>query len=423
MVRLVVIADDFTGALDTGIQFHAKDSEVFVCNDREKSIKEKLAGDLQVLIVDAETRHLKAEEAYRIIYRIAKLASEMGVPYLYKKTDSGLRGNIGSELTAFLDASTEEAVHFFPAFPKMGRITRNGVHFIDGVPVAESVFGKDPFEPVLRSSVKEIIEGQSRVPVSLCGTEPAEQGTEGICVYDSATDDDMFRLGCLLKEQGRLHLMAGCAGFAAVLFRLLGLAVEEETDPCFPGGLLTICGSISAVTAGQLDHASGHGMKRVVLTPEQKLSEGWIDSEEGSRSIAVWKDTLRAEQCLIIECGVHDLERTTVYIKENGLTQEEARKRISGAMGGILKRMLDAGADATLLVTGGDTLLAFMQEIGVDTLVPLCEMAPGVVLSKLSYRGRSYRLLSKSGGFGQEDILIRLADRVGQNTGIQAREA
>ena len=177
------------------------------------------------------------------------------------------------------------------------------------------------------------------------------------------------------------------------------------------------------MTAGQLDHASGHGMKRVVLTPEQKLSEGWIDSEEGSRSIAVWKDTLRAEQCLIIECGVHDLERTTVYIKENGLTQEEARKRISGAMGGILKRMLDAGADATLLVTGGDTLLAFMQEIGVDTLVPLCEMAPGVVLSKLSYRGRSYRLLSKSGGFGQEDILIRLADRVGQNTGIQAREA
>ena len=43
--------------------------------------------------------------------------------YIYKKTDSGLRGNIGKELEAALAAGGEEYLTFIPALPAMNRIT------------------------------------------------------------------------------------------------------------------------------------------------------------------------------------------------------------------------------------------------------------------------------------------------------------
>lgn len=100
---------------------------------------------VQVLVVNAESRHLSVSEAYNVVFRIAKTAEAAGIPYIYKKTDSALRGNIGCELNAVMDASGEACLIFAPAFPQMGRVTRRGIHYIDGVPVADSVFGKDPF--------------------------------------------------------------------------------------------------------------------------------------------------------------------------------------------------------------------------------------------------------------------------------------
>mgnify|MGYP000093217377 CR=1 FL=1 len=67
-----------------------------------------------------------------------------GVFSIYKKTDSALRGNIGAELSALLKTSGERQLPFLPAFPQIDRVTRDGVHYISGVPVTESPFGIDP---------------------------------------------------------------------------------------------------------------------------------------------------------------------------------------------------------------------------------------------------------------------------------------
>ncbi|RAZ93762.1 four-carbon acid sugar kinase family protein, partial [Klebsiella oxytoca] len=81
---------------------------------------------------------------YQVVYETAKRAWGLGIPYMYKKTDSALRGNVGSELTAVLDATGSRSLHFFPAFPRMHRTTEDGIHYINGIPVHESVFGRDP---------------------------------------------------------------------------------------------------------------------------------------------------------------------------------------------------------------------------------------------------------------------------------------
>ena len=162
MIQLFILADDFTGGLDTGVQFAEKGIRTRVVTNPDVDL-EQAAQDCQVLVMVAETRHLFARDAYEIVYRIVKKCADLGVPYLYKKTDSALRGNIGAELSAALKASGADTLYFLPAMPGIQRTTENGIHYISGVPVAESVFGKDPFEPVRKSSVKDLLALQSDV--------------------------------------------------------------------------------------------------------------------------------------------------------------------------------------------------------------------------------------------------------------------
>lgn len=414
MVKLLVIADDFTGALDTGVQFKARDSLVLVYKRGDEGLSEVMKKDIQVLVIDTETRHLPASKAYDTVFRVIRMAVELGIRYIYKKTDSGMRGNIGSELAAFYDASGKRSVHFVPAFPQMGRTTIGGVHYINNVPVSESVFGKDLFEPVRCSAIKDIIGAQSAVPVHLMGKTVSREPPGGILVYDSKTDEEMARLADRLKEADQLYLLAGCAGFAGILLGQLGLEVREDVLPAFEPRLLTACGSINSVTASQVDYAAGAGMCRIALTPEQKLTEGWAEGPEGIRAIRQWEERTPPRKSLIVECGVRDTEATARYVQQHGIGLEQARRRIADNMGGVLKQMLKDGMSGTLLVTGGDTLLAFMQSIRQNALVPICEILPGVVLSQVTYAGRIYNLLSKSGGFGQEDLLTRLERRINQ---------
>ena len=52
-----------------------------------------------------------------------------------------------------------------------------------------------------------------------------------------------------------------------------------------------------------------------------------------------------------------------------------------------------------------------MKQIGAGQLTPIKEEAPGVVLSKLEYNGYDYPVITKSGGFGNRELLSELAER------------
>ena len=170
MLRLLMIADDFTGALDTGVQLaaHGIPTQVVVGQ------ADLSACSSTVLVVDTETRHLPAAKAAKAVEELTRSAVENGVGCIYKKTDSALRGNIGAELAALLKASGARNLPFLPAFPQIGRTTEKGVHYIKGVPVNESPFGIDPFEPVRCAEVTKLIHLQTDVPAqSRQRTRPA----------------------------------------------------------------------------------------------------------------------------------------------------------------------------------------------------------------------------------------------------------
>lgn len=410
---LLIIADDFTGALDTGVQFAVRGIKTRVVVGADAALTHQNA---DVLVVDTETRHLPAAQAYVAVEGLVQRAKYAGFAYLYKKTDSALRGNVGAELAALLSASGSRQLAFLPAFPQMNRVTKNGMQYIDGVPVTESPFGVDPFEPVRHAAVTDLLAEQTDLPaasfpaLAANGSVPAE---DGILVFDAATVDELRSTGRALLNNGGLRVLAGCAGFGAVLPELLGLGGADVTCPALDPRLLVICGSVNAITLAQLDKAEQAGFTRLRLTPHQKLMPDYWRSADGRMTLDHIEETLAAHPYNIIETNDEGgNEPTATAADALGLTREEMRVRIASGVGQLVGALFASPAVGTLLLTGGDTLLQCMNSVGVHELEPICEMEHGVVLARFGCGGTTRYVITKSGGFGQADLLTALAKRI-----------
>ena len=426
MVKLLILADDFTGALDTGVQFSGKGirTQVVVSGHWVEP-----DSDCDVIVIDVETRHVPKEKAYEIVYDVCQQAVKYGIRCFYKKTDSALRGNVGSELQAAADAVFGKNIVFVPAFPAMRRITVDGVHYIDGIPVKESVFGQDPFEPVMYDRVDELLRatgyrggviGVSKAERKLQTAEDwktqaseerrqkaAEAAKQQLFLYDAETDADLDEIAEAVSKKSDIPILAGCAGFAAKLPELLKLPVKKSGDVKLKENLVFLCGSVNPITKSQIVYGEKMGIPRIHLKPEEKLEISYWDQPEGLGKIRqLAKDGM---QHIIIDSNDEEGHNDTMeYAAQKGYAIEDVRVRISETLGYLLKKLIDAGMEGTYLITGGDTLIGFMKAIGVSELEPMNEIRPGCVLTSLNYQDKKHYVITKSGGFGQERLIEQL---------------
>lgn len=409
MVKLLIIADDITGALDTGAQFVSYGITPVLLVQREVKFDHYADGLAEVLVMDVETRHVGPEEAYQVVHGLVEEAVKAGVQYVYKKTDSGLRGNICSELCAVLDASGRDFLAFLPAFPKMNRITVNGTQYIDGIPLKESVYGRDPFDPVASSYIPELFVGtKDRVRVfektdnySTCVSEKT------IGIFDAKTDGDLDKIVCHLMKKEQLAIMAGCAGGAAALNRAIGFKRCWRMCPKLDRPFLVICGSVSPVSKAQVEYAQMHGFQRLSLSVEQQLKKEYLQSKEGEKMQGnLLAEFRRAKHC-IIDTKASDIGNAGC---ENIAQVRKEGMEIAASLGRIVGGLLKSGLEKTLMIIGGDTLLGLIKSIDCGDIQIVCELNDGMVLSRISIQGRHYWLISKSGSFGSRELLVRLAE-------------
>lgn len=410
MLSLLIIADDFTGALDTGVQFASTGLRVKVTTDIESDFLALHTKD--VLVMDTETRHCSAKQAYERVYRVAERAAACKVPYILKKTDSGLRGNIGSELTALLDTTERNSLPFIPAFPRMKRTTVGGRQYFNGVLVEQSVFGKDPFNPVTASYIPDIIRQQSGVPVVVMHRDqpPMNQICQNrIEVYDAESDEEIRQIAEKLFSRGELEIMAGCAGLASVLPNVLQLRGTGQPVRLEQGGLFIINGSLNPVTAAQLKEAARRGIPRIPLQPEQKLEQDYWDTDAGRRTINdIFLTYQRFGCCIVDTIDSPGDNNTEVYTQERKIPLDQLVKRIPETLGVMAKKILTRDEHMVPMVIGGDTLRGILGGMGVSEMEPICEIVPGTVLSVFVQKGNKRQILSKSGGFGEETILVQI---------------
>ncbi len=406
MIQALIIADDLTGALDTAVHFAAAgfDTQVRVTADAAPEMPED-SPPAEVLSVNTGTRHVSPEEAYDVVRRLAGEACAAGIPCIYKKTDSALRGNTGAELCAVKNALGISRLPFIPAYPALGRTVEEGILYIDGVPAARTALGKDPFNPLPGSEVFKI----------LAQTDVSGEA-DGIEIFDARTEQDLQRIGQALGN--RVLHCGGSGGFAQVLAKtLLSSPAAEQggrdaaecerhlrsrkdrLQPC--QRLLLVCGSIHEKALEQVRYAARRGY--TVLT------SGAGSLKEVQEAVS---EALRTRGfCVLSTC---DCEKAPPAGDQDGAAQDEARDQgsVMRETAAIVREIFAAGGADSLCVFGGDTLLDMMDALGIRALNVRCELLPGVVLAEGGYRGKPVPVISKAGSFGPADVIEMLLQKI-----------
>ena len=105
MPLMLVIADDLTGAADCGVACASHGLHtLLVLGDSGDNVDSEALANAEALSVDGDTRRLPSNEAAAETTRLLRRYARDGETLIYKKLDSTMRGNVGAELAAMLEA-------------------------------------------------------------------------------------------------------------------------------------------------------------------------------------------------------------------------------------------------------------------------------------------------------------------------------
>ncbi len=270
-MRIGVLADDLTGAFDTGVQFRNWGLSVEVLIGDVKDAK--LVSD--VVVVDTESRLLNKEDAYWRVYHSTEKLMQYGVERVYKKVDSTLRGNIGAELDAAMEASKADFAFFAPAYPTYGRTTLSGKQMVDNSPLEKTEYvdelGAKTSEICCHNRYSEQAESRTRQPRRRRGgreldkarVEALKKDDVEVAVFDALTEKHLIDIAHSIDDA---KLLVGSAGFASEM--PLGLGMRSSKP------VLSVCGSTRRLSRVQTHNLHDSLGFREVEIGVMKLIDG-----------------------------------------------------------------------------------------------------------------------------------------------------
>jgi 4-hydroxythreonine-4-phosphate dehydrogenase len=391
-----ILADDLTGAADAGLGFRRAGLATAVTWTTEE-VETALTERFDVVAVDTRTRAGGVEEATVRCARLADAIRAAGVPVLYKKIDSMLRGHVGPELRAVIGGWHPRAVAIVaPAFPAMRRTTVDGRQRVDNAPLSL------PAIPAMleRSGVRTALVDLARVrtgPLSDTLSEFRDNGV-GAIVCDAQTDEDLRAIALAGARLGNAVVWVGSAGLAAALPAALALSpagagVALDVAGMTPGPILVVVGSASAVARAQAAHFGARALERIPIP---------VAALDGSSPAAGASLRETLEECL---------RRSTDVLVTIG--DDVAPDQENAALLDPLSELLRPCASLVsgLVVTGGETATRLLQAWGATGLQIVDEVETGVPLS-ITLGPRGLPVITKAGAFGQTATLTRAHSRL-----------
>jgi len=77
-------------------------------------------------------------------------------------------------------------------------------------------------------------------------------------------------------------------------------------------------------------------------------------------------------------------------------------------MGCLFRSIMQVQPERIPMIVGGDTLIACIRAAGITDIVPCAEILPGVPVLRVQSGDTSFHLISKAGGFGEENCFTKI---------------
>lgn len=440
--ELGVVADDLSGAGDTGLQFAKRGLRTVVLFEWPDSLP-----PADVVVLETDSRLLPGLAAAERVRSAVRALLRLGVGRVYKKVDSTLRGNLGAEVDALLDELPEAGALVAPAFPANGRTVVGGRLLVRGVPLDETEFAQDPVWPARDSAVAAALARQSRRCTGVIGLDAVRSGWRAIvaeaeslrangvdvCAVDAETARDLASIAQVVARSERRWVGVGSAGLAEELPGALGLgragpAPEGPSAWLVDASLtwrgrtvghdgmglafgsqpaLVVVGSVNPVARGQLQALLATGAAVVGLRVEALLAEPSEAARATERAVDEAAAALRAGSDAALVLQMPSGAEPTGEASPR-LTGAEASARLASGLGRAASLLLRTGIDvAGLVMTGGDTAKAVCRALGAQGIVVEREVLPGIPQGcLLGGFAAGLPVVTKAGGFGGPDALV-----------------
>jgi uncharacterized protein YgbK (DUF1537 family) len=346
-LAVAMIADDLTGALDASAPFAMHGLRTIVACTPD-AIDRALGRRPDVICVNTTTREMDASAAATRVLGVARRLAAEQPRIAFKKIDSRLKGPIAAELAACLEGFAIAHAAIAPAIPELGRVVRGG-----------GLTGRGVAAPI---DIAERI------------------GSDVHAIPDTPDQPALDAVASFILEAPEPILAAGARGLATAFAAALGNPVAARDPLPLPRPLIIAIGSRDPITREQVAALGATAQASVVAAPHGHLPEA----------------AAAADVALLLTTEAEIAEPIDVVARRFG----------AGVAAWVRAR-----PPAALLISGGETAASVLAALQIDLLEVVGEALPGIPYCRAEIAGRDALILTKSGGFGDRDVLMRLAGR------------
>ncbi|MDQ2691743.1 MAG: four-carbon acid sugar kinase family protein [Chloroflexota bacterium] len=429
-MKMGVVADDVTGSNDIGIMFAKSDYLTHIYAFKENGVtfaqlEEGVCGP-EVVIFDTNSRLDPPEVSYRKVFAATRQLQQAGCRQFHNKTCSVFRGNIGAEFDAMLDALGLEFAVVVLGFPKNGRTTLDGIHYVHGKKLEDSEFRSDPIHPMKRSDLVGILQSQTKRKVDLIAHEIIDRGVEALrdeiqrkraqCQYLILDVTDQAALTTIARAVHDEPVICGSSAIAEELPAVWGAPRTRQPGAALPPliemGILVIAGSLMPQTALQIEHLEKQGVHCFILNVSHLFNPNEREAEIARLSADI-ANNMRIGNDVVFH-SPNDV-RALGTANQAGMARLESRtdvsRRVSEALAEVTARALEQTGQNRLVVAGGETSAAVCARLGIDGMRVWKEIQPGLP-SCVSLNDPPRMLVLKSGSFGRSDFFERALEHL-----------
>ncbi len=446
-----IISDDLTGANGVAAMFAVRGVQTLTVLVPPAVAAARLGAG--VVVVDTATRDATAVEAYAAARTATEHLLAAGARFVAKRIDTTLRGNLGVEIRALLDALDADPTGaagrtvavVVPAAPEAGRIALGGRVYL-GVPDRHlppsaagradpptlagkgdggevSFKGARPLSDVTGGPDRPaaLIAEQARLPAALVSIEVVRRGPEAVAaalmaacrsgvrvtVWDAVTVEDVETIAQGVADSDLSAVPVDPGGFTVMMAAAHGLIpgqsglvarVEPDTPPAAEARVLAVLGSRAAIAAEQARVAVARGLLSVVTLDARAALAG---AERAEREVRRVVSALEAAPVPIV--GV----RAEPFVEGGTAPVGSAAGRIAARLAEVVARSMSTTRPPTALyLSGGAAARAVLDRLGATAVAVHGAVLPLAATGRLADGPHAnVPIVTKGGMIGGDDAL------------------